>query len=209
METSYVEAKSANSHGIPLKKFRKYGRIMSQNWGFDHELVKLKFAGKGCINKWDESKIEFESNGKKIDANFVRGYNCPKEFIIACKSENSVNLNYFWEMCWNKKAAAVVNLTKSSENPLNSKPVWYDNIRVEVLCENRFSDWIISELELKNRGSQQRLIKHFQFKNWPDSGIPEPYILLEFMQLFRQQIGPEIHPIVAKLDRRTVSGQLV
>lgn len=80
--------------------------------------------------------------------------------------------------------------------PDNTTPMFYGDIRVELLNESKYVDWSTTEFMIC-RGSEQRRIRHYHFITWPDFGVPSPpQTLVRFVRAFRDRVGPDQRPIV-------------
>jgi len=65
--------------------------------------------------------------------------------------------------------------------------------------EKQTSDYVIRELEITRESDEKRKIYHFQFKSWPDHGVPkDPGCVLNFLQdINDKQNGiPEAGPVI-------------
>lgn len=82
-------------------------------------------------------------------------------------------------MCWESNSRAIVMLTRCFEKgrekcdqywPTDTDPLYYGDIKVQILNNSQYPDWIITEFMVW-RGSEQRIIRHFHFTTWPDFGV--------------------------------------
>lgn len=217
------------SRPIRLENFAEHYRIMSadSDFRFSEEFEELKHVGReqSCsaadlpcnrpknrftnILPYDHSRfklqpVDDEEGSDYINANYVPGYNSPREFIVTQGPLHSTR-DDFWRMCWESNSRAIVMLTRCIEKgrekcdhywPFDTLPVYYGDISVTILNDSRYPDWCITELVMC-RGDQQRVMRHFHFTTWPDFGVPSPpQTLVRFVRAFRERIGPEQRPIV-------------
>ncbi|XP_047492144.1 tyrosine-protein phosphatase 10D-like isoform X1 [Penaeus chinensis] len=161
------------------------------------------------ILPYDHSRFKLqptddEEGSDYVNANYVPGYNSPREFIVSQGPLLSTR-DDFWRMCWESNSRAIVMLTRCIEKgrekcdhywPYNTQPVRYGDIQVTILNESRFPDWTISEFRVC-KGDVCRVVRHFHFTTWPDFGVPDPpQTLVRFVRAFRERVGPDQKPIV-------------
>ncbi|XP_075214257.1 protein tyrosine phosphatase 10D isoform X3 [Lycorma delicatula] len=217
------------SRPIPLDKFAEHYRIMSadSDFRFSEEFEELKHVGREqpcsaadlpCnrpknrftnILPYDHSRfklqpVDDEEGSDYINANYVSGYNSPREFIVTQGPLHSTK-DDFWRMCWESNSRAIVMLTRCIEKgrekcdhywPYDTLPVYYGDISVTMLNDSHYPDWTITEF-IMCRGDQQRVIRHFHFTTWPDFGVPSPpQTLVRFVRAFRERVGADQRPIV-------------
>ncbi|XP_052863483.1 tyrosine-protein phosphatase 10D [Anopheles cruzii] len=148
--------------------------------------------------------VDDEEGSDYINANYVPGHNSPREFIVTQGPLHSTR-DDFWRMCWESNSRAIVMLTRTFEKgrekcdhywPHDTVPVYYGDIKVTLLNDSHYPDWVITEF-MMTRGDQQRIIRHFHFTTWPDFGVPNPpQTLARFVRAFRERVGPDQRPIV-------------
>ncbi|KAL1506354.1 hypothetical protein ABEB36_005735 [Hypothenemus hampei] len=148
--------------------------------------------------------VDDEEGSDYINANYVPGFNSPREFLVTQGPLHSTR-DDFWRMVWESNSRAIVMLTRCVEKgrekcdhywPYDTMPVYYGDISVQILNETRYPDWNISEF-MVCRGDQQRVVRHFHFSTWPDFGVPNPpHTLVRFVRAFRERIPPDQRPIV-------------
>lgn len=217
------------SKPVKLKDFAEHYRIMSadSDFRFSEEYEELKHVGreKPCaaadmpcnrpknrftnILPYDHSRVKLqpaddEEGSDYINANFVPGFNSPREFIVTQGPLHSTR-DDFWRMCWETNSRAIVMLTRCVEKgrekcdhywPYDTQTVFYGDIQVTILNESHFPDWNISEFRMM-RGDTVRTIRHFHFTTWPDFGVPEPpQTLVRFVRAFRERVTAEQRPVV-------------
>ncbi|RZF35702.1 hypothetical protein LSTR_LSTR009570 [Laodelphax striatellus] len=217
------------SRPILLDKFADHYRIMSadSDFRFSEEFEELKHVGReqACtaadlpcnrpknrftnILPYDHSRfklqpVDDEEGSDYINANYVPGFNSPREFIVTQGPLHSTH-DDFWRMCWESNSRAIVMLTRCIEKgrekcdhywPFDTLPVYYGDICVTMLNDSHYPDWTITEF-IMCRGDQQRVIRHLHFTTWPDFGVPSPpQTLVRFVRAFRERVGPDQRPIV-------------
>ncbi|XP_062554355.1 tyrosine-protein phosphatase 10D isoform X3 [Armigeres subalbatus] len=148
--------------------------------------------------------VDDEEGSDYINANYVPGHNSPREFIVTQGPLHSTR-DDFWRMCWESNSRAIVMLTRTFEKgrekcdhywPHDTVPVYYGDIKVTLLNDSHYPDWVITEF-MMTRGDQQRILRHFHFTTWPDFGVPNPpQTLARFVRAFRERVGPDQRPIV-------------
>ncbi|XP_055843971.1 tyrosine-protein phosphatase 10D-like isoform X3 [Episyrphus balteatus] len=148
--------------------------------------------------------VDDDEGSDYINANYVPGHNSPREFIVTQGPLHSTR-DDFWRMCWESNSRAIVMLTRCFEKgrekcdqywPHDTVPVFYGDIKVQILNDSHYADWVMTEFMLC-RGAEQRILRHFHFTTWPDFGVPNPpQTLVRFVRAFRDRIGSEQRPIV-------------
>ncbi|XP_075158731.1 protein tyrosine phosphatase 4E isoform X3 [Haematobia irritans] len=148
--------------------------------------------------------VDDDEGSDYINANYVPGHNSPREFIVTQGPLHSTR-DDFWRMCWESNSRAIVMLTRCFEKgrekcdqywPNDTVPVFYGDIKVQILNDSHYPDWIMTEF-MVCRGSEQRIMRHFHFTTWPDFGVPNPpQTLVRFVRAFRDRIGTDQRPIV-------------
>lgn len=217
------------SRPVRLENFAEHYRIMAadSDFRFSEEFEELKHVGRDQPNTaadlpcnrpknrftnilpYDHSRfklqpVDDEEGSDYINANYVPGFNSPREFIVT-QGPLHCTRDDFWRMCWESNSRAIVMLTRVIEKgrekcdhywPYDTLPVYYGDISVTLLNDTHYPDWVISEF-IMCRGEQQRMIRHFHFTTWPDFGVPNPpQTLIRFVRSFRERIGPDQRPIV-------------
>ncbi|XP_071042515.1 tyrosine-protein phosphatase 10D [Parasteatoda tepidariorum] len=226
---SVADSEVVTNRPVKLKDFADHYRIMSadSDFRFSEEFELLKNIGrdKPCnaadlpVNRpknrftnilpYDHSRIKLmptddEEGTDYINANYIPGYNSPREFIVTQGPLHSTR-DDLWRMIWEQNCRAIVMLTRCIEKgrekcdhywPFDMQPVYYGDIQVILLNESQYSHWTISEFKV-SRNEQSRILKHFHFTTWPDFGVPEPaQVLVKFVRTFRERIGYDPKPIV-------------
>lgn len=108
-------------------------------------------------------------------------------------------------MCWESNSRSIVMLTRCFEKgrekcdqywPVDTVPVYYGDIKVQILNDSHFPDWAVTEF-MTSRHNESRVIKHFHFITWPDFGVPSPpQTLVRFVRAFRERIIHDQRPVV-------------
>ncbi|XP_018572478.1 tyrosine-protein phosphatase 10D [Anoplophora glabripennis] len=217
------------SRPVRIENFSNHYRIMSadSDFRFSEEFEELKHVGRDqpctfadlpCnrpknrftnILPYDHSRfklqpVDDEEGSDYINANYVPGYNSPREFLVTQGPLHSTR-DDFWRMVWESNSRAIIMLTRCVEKgrekcdhywPYDTMPAYYGDISVQILNESRYPDWNISEF-MVCRGEQQRVVRHFHFTTWPDFGVPNPpHTLVRFVRAFRERVPPDQRPIV-------------
>ncbi|KAI9561811.1 hypothetical protein GHT06_012772 [Daphnia sinensis] len=215
---------------VKLKDFADHYRRMAadSDFRFSEEFDCLKHVGRDqpCVaadlpvnrpkNRftnilpYDHSRFKLlptddEEGSDYINANYVPGFNSPREFIVTQGPLHSTR-DDFWRMTWESGTRAIIMLTRCVEKgrekcdrywPFDTQPVYYGDIQVTILNESHYADWSISEFRVC-RGESSRIIRHFHFNTWPDFGVPDPpTTLIRFVRSFRDRVSTDAHkPIV-------------
>lgn len=133
----------------------------------------------------------------------IKGHNSPREFIVTQGPLRSTR-DDFWRMCWESNSRAIVMLTRCYEKgrekcdeywPTNANFNYYGDISVQLKNNVQYPDWDVTEFVIK-RGNEERTIRHFHFKTWPDFGVVPPQILVRFVRAFRDRVKPDQRPII-------------
>lgn len=226
---SIPESEMVTSRPVKLKDFMEHYRIMSadSDFRFSEEFEMLKHVGrdKPCgaadlpVNRpknrftnilpYDHSRVKLlptddEDGSDYINANYIPGFNSPREFIVTQGPLHSTR-DDMWRMIWEQNCRAIIMLTRCIEKgrekcdhywPYDTQPVYYGDIQVTILNESQYPDWTISEFKV-SRGDQSRIVRHFHFTTWPDFGVPDPpQTLVKFVRAFRERVIPDTKPIV-------------
>ncbi|KAH7933806.1 hypothetical protein HPB49_017381 [Dermacentor silvarum] len=191
----------------------------------DHDIVSIAESEMPCgaadlpVNRpknrftnilpYDHSRVKLlptddEDGSDYINANYIPGFNSPREFIVTQGPLHSTR-DDMWRMVWEQNCRAIIMLTRCIEKgrekcdhywPFDTQPVYYGDIQVTILNESQYSDWTISEFKV-SRGDQSRIVRHFHFTTWPDFGVPDPpQTLVKFVRAFRERVIPDTKPIV-------------
>ncbi|KAI0229775.1 Tyrosine-protein phosphatase 10D [Lamellibrachia satsuma] len=162
------------------------------------------------ILPYDRTRIKLMSGGEEeegtdyINGNWMPGYNSKREYAVV-QGPLPGTKDDMWRMIWEHNARAIVMLTNCVEKgrekcdhywPVDAQPMYYGDLKVEILSENKTVDWIVSTMKV-SLGSQSRNITHFHYTAWPDFGVPDnPQSLIGFVRLVRRSLDPVGGPIV-------------
>ncbi|KAM4017401.1 receptor-type tyrosine-protein phosphatase eta-like [Anomaloglossus baeobatrachus] len=153
------------------------------------------------ILPYDVSRVVLSSLGDPtedyINANYIPGYNSPKEYIAA-QGPLPRTVNDFWRMIWEKDVLAIIMLTKCVELfKVKCEEYWpqrgvkiYGNLSISMKNENVLQDWTTRDFTLVNMNTKQsKIVRQFHFTAWPDHGVPKATsVLLEFRNLVRKYV---------------------
>ncbi|XP_041350697.1 receptor-type tyrosine-protein phosphatase T-like [Gigantopelta aegis] len=161
----------------PNRVKNRYVNILA----YDHSLVKLL-------------PIDEDDNSDYINANFIPGYNSPREYIATQGPQDST-INDFWRMIWGKNVPIIVMLTGVKEG---MKPkcalYWPEDLHVttqygdimitlkdkktfntstlktfKVCLDEQYIHLSIIMFYIKNeKGTSERTVKHFFMHDWRD-----------------------------------------
>ncbi|GAB6018714.1 hypothetical protein CHUAL_000390 [Chamberlinius hualienensis] len=226
---SIPESIIETSRPVKMKDFIDHFRLMSadSDFRFSEEYEELKNVGRDepCtaadlpVNRpknrftnilpYDHSRVKLlptddEEGSDYINANYVPGFNSPREFIVTQGPLHSTH-DDFWRMVWEQNCRAIVMLTRCIEKgrekcdhywPYDTQPVYYGDIQATILNESQYPDWTVTEMKV-SRGDTSRLVKHYHFTTWPDFGVPDPpQTLIRFVRAFRERNPPDQRPII-------------
>lgn len=178
---SIVEGELITNRPIKIKDFADHFRLMSadSDFRFSEEFELLKHVGRDRpfnaadlpVNRtknrftnilpYDHSRVKLlptddEEGSDYINANYIPGFNSPREFIVTQGPLHSTR-DDFWRMVWEQNSRAIVMLTRCVEKcrekcdhywPDDTQPVFYGNIQVTILNETQYQDWTISEFKV-------------------------------------------------------------
>lgn len=120
--------------------------------------------------------VDDDEGSDYINANYVPGHNSPREFIVTQGPLHSTR-DDFWRMCWESNSRAIVMLTRCYEKgrekwwveltsksreiwnsfyhfsdhywPMDTVPVYYGDIKVTLLNDSHYPDWIVTEFMMQ------------------------------------------------------------
>ncbi|GFO40636.1 receptor-type tyrosine-protein phosphatase alpha-like, partial [Plakobranchus ocellatus] len=147
------------------------------------------------ILPYDHSRVLLQVDADKkhedyINASFVKGYNTEESFI-ASQAPNSVILNDFVRMLWEKQVDRVVMLTNLIEDRKikctmywpEDEEVTFGEIKVKLLTTKVFAEYTIRQMRLSKDAESPRTLTQFHFTAWPDKSVPDsPWGLVDFQQ---------------------------
>ncbi|XP_070552068.1 receptor-type tyrosine-protein phosphatase beta-like [Ptychodera flava] len=214
---------------VKLSKYKDYFKTMSADmeFRFSEEYEELRSVGRDqtCdvselaknkeknryanILPYDSTRVQLSilagnENSDYINANWIPGYNSPKEFIAA-QGPLPGTKDDFWRMIWEYDVRTIVMVTQCTERgkvkcdhywPFDNEPVYYGAIQVNMLSEEVFPEWTVREINLENGGICKK-VRHFNFTAWPDHGVPKAtQALLYFVRAVREQMQDDSSPTV-------------
>ena len=100
--------------------------------------------------------VDDDEGSDYINANYVPGHNSPREFIVTQGPLHSTR-DDFWRMCWESNSRSIVMLTRCFEKgrekcdqywPNDTVPVFYGDIKVQLLNSSGYPDWVMTEFML-------------------------------------------------------------
>jgi len=148
------------------------------------------------------SSIDDEPGSDYINANYIHGYKQPRAYI-ASQGPLPSTMDDFWRMTWEQNSRIIVMVTQCTERGRvkchqywPSKSTRYGDILVTRIAEYDFPEWIEREFLLEYE-HETRHLKHFQYKAWPDHGVPKSTsAMLKFIQTIKALQKPEDGPLV-------------
>ncbi|KAL5466819.1 hypothetical protein EMCRGX_G030970 [Ephydatia muelleri] len=130
-----------------------------------------------------------------INANFVKVEEVGRTYILT-QGPLQHTSQHLWQMVWEQKSAGIVMLNKCTEKGQakcwqywpeeGSPPMTYNEFVVENLgCEDE-GVYRLNRIKLENTQLQEtRLISHFHYTHWPDFGVPDTDVFLDFLYAVR------------------------
>ncbi|XP_035250937.1 receptor-type tyrosine-protein phosphatase eta-like isoform X16 [Anguilla anguilla] len=205
---------------VRVEDYEAYHRRQSanSNCGFAEEYEELKPVGIGqCkvsaealenkgknrytnVLPYESSRVKLSIQGSPYDdyinASYVPGYNCKKEFIAA-QGPLPGTVDEFWRMLWEKNVRTLVMLTRCNEQGrVKCEEYWpsrtkhFKNIFVTTTSVVPLEDWTVRDFDVKNvKTAETRSLRQFHFTAWPDHGVPESTeLLIDFRHLVREHM---------------------
>jgi len=160
------------------------------------------------------SPLGDEEDSDYMNANYINGFR-EKEYIAA-QGPLKETAGDFWRMVFEQKSNVVVMLTRLTEDqkikcyrywPLCKKPSkTYGIIKVTTKAKEKEGEITTREMELENvQTGQVRNIFHFQYREWPDHGLPSSAStfrhLLKLVDVFHDKQSPIIVHCSAGIGR--------
>ncbi|XP_070535278.1 receptor-type tyrosine-protein phosphatase beta-like [Ptychodera flava] len=160
------------------------------------------------ILPYDRTRVKLsktdEEDSDYINANWIPGYNSPREFIAA-QGVLAVTRADFWRMIWEYDVKNIVMVTLCFEDdrlkcdhywPYDSEPVYHGDILVSVEKENILPEWTIREMTVQ-KDMLVKEVQQFNFTAWPDHGVPDTSkSLLQFVRTVREHMPNDKSPTV-------------
>lgn len=158
------------------------------------------------------SSIEGESGSDYINANYVDGIR--EMQYIAAQGPLKETIYSFWRMVYEEKSNVIVMLTRVIENkkqkcsnywPSKGNDKVFNDIRVCLKKKKKEHGLLIRYITLIKGESDVRNIIHFQYKEWPDHGLPNNAQtfrhLLHLVDATHDYIGPIVVHCSAGIGR--------
>ncbi|XP_055337539.1 tyrosine-protein phosphatase 10D-like isoform X2 [Paramacrobiotus metropolitanus] len=228
---SITESLPEKSRPVKLREFAEHVRMMSadSDFRFSEEYEDLKHVGRdqSCaaadlpVNRaknrftnilpYDHSRVKLletddEEGTDYINANYMPGYNSPREFIVT-QGPLPGTRDDFWRMVWEQNCRAIVMLTRCVEKgrekcdhywPYDTDPIIYGDVEVTIMNESQTPDWTMREFRVAKNNEPARSVRHIHFTAWPDFGVPErPQTLIKFVRAFRERVPTDSRPVIA------------
>ncbi|CAH1798657.1 unnamed protein product, partial [Owenia fusiformis] len=158
------------------------------------------------ILPYDQSRVKLlptddDEGSDYINANYMVGYNSPREFIAA-QGPLPGTKDDFWRMIWEQNVSLIVMVTQLIERgrvkceqywPKEvGEPEFFGDLQVTLRSQSVLADYTIRVLDV-TLGSTSRTLKHFNYTMWPDFGCPDTTeSLLNFVRVTRGYITPDV-----------------
>uniref|UniRef100_A0A7E4UZT9 protein-tyrosine-phosphatase n=1 Tax=Panagrellus redivivus TaxID=6233 RepID=A0A7E4UZT9_PANRE len=131
--------------------------------------------------------------GDYINASWIDGY-FQRANYIATQAPMNGTVDDFWRMLWEKESCIVVMLTHLREMgrekcfeywPIDQPVSVAETLYVEPIAEYNMPQYMLREFKVTDRHTgQTRTIRHFQFVEWPENGVPKSAV--EFLDFVGQ-----------------------
>ncbi|XP_033112587.1 tyrosine-protein phosphatase Lar-like isoform X3 [Anneissia japonica] len=174
-----------------LKFSQEYESIEpGQSFTWDHSNMEYNKQKNRYANviAYDHSRvilgsIEGYPGSDYINANFCDGY-CKTNAYMSTQGPLPETIPDFWRMIWEHRTSTIVMMTRLEERSrVKCDQYWpmrgsetYGSIQVTLLDSSELAHYIIrtfSIINVKNRTTEKREVRQFQFTAWPDHGVPE------------------------------------
>ncbi|XP_063220930.1 tyrosine-protein phosphatase non-receptor type 9-like [Bacillus rossius redtenbacheri] len=154
-----------------------------------HNMNKNRYPDYPC---WDISRVVLRSNNGLdfINANYVAGFDMSAKFI-ATQEPMPSTFGDFWTMVWQENSRVIVMLNGTKQQPklLNLKYFSPNEdhtiIKEFIIKEERIKlmpHYVKTTLKvIYIQTGELRVIHHFQYLDWPETGIPDVKTFLDFM----------------------------
>ncbi|KAJ8343213.1 hypothetical protein SKAU_G00305420 [Synaphobranchus kaupii] len=219
-KTTEIPIQSMSAVPVRVEDYEAYHKNQSadSNCGFAAEYEDLKPVGLaqsrvsaeasenkgknryGNVLPYDSTRVKLSIHGSPYDdyinASYVPGYNCKKEFIAA-QGPLPGTVDEFWRMLWEKNVHTLVMLTRCTElGRVKCEEYWpsqtkhFKNITVTTTSVIPLEDWTIRDFDVKNvKTAETRSLRQFHFTAWPDHGVPDSTeLLINFRHLVREHM---------------------
>merc|ERR1711988_610826 len=122
--------------------------------------------------------------GDYINANFINGeVKGSERAYIATQGCLKATVPHFWQMIWDQNVRVIVMTTAVVERGKNKcapywstaegGPVLHGRFIVEPIAETETGAYILRRMNLKHGKHPPREIFQYQYKGWPDHGVPD------------------------------------
>ena len=113
----------------------------------------------------------------------------------------------FWHMVWQEGSRIIVMITKEMERNREKcfrywpsgidESVTFGEVVVRLVTEKSQFQYVMRHLRVKKGEEREKSIYHYQYKSWPDHGVPQdPSLFLGFMEdinLQTKELSPDPH----------------
>ncbi|XP_071953982.1 receptor-type tyrosine-protein phosphatase delta-like isoform X3 [Antedon mediterranea] len=197
-----------------LKFSQEYESIEpGQSFTWDHSNMEYNKQKNRYANviAYDHSRVSLNSvdgypGSDYINANFCDGY-CKSNAYVSTQGPLPETIPDFWRMIWEQRTSTIVMMTRLEERSrVKCDQYWpmrgsetYGGVQVTMLDSSELAHYIIrtfSIINVKNRSSEKREIRQFQFTAWPDHGVPEHATgVLQFVNRVKNSNPADAGPI--------------
>nr|ACE75311.1 protein tyrosine phosphatase [Glyptapanteles indiensis] len=148
---------------------------------------------------WDISRVVIRSNNglDYINANYINGFDTRCKFI-ATQEPMETTFDDFWNMIWQDNANIIVMLngiSQKSQPPVSPQYFSVDQdhtiLKEFIIREESIkmeTHYIHTALTICRRSTgESRIIHHFKYLNWPENGVPDVKLFLDFLLTVNKQ----------------------
>ncbi|XP_013784438.1 receptor-type tyrosine-protein phosphatase mu-like, partial [Limulus polyphemus] len=164
----------------------------TSQWSEAKKAENVKKNRYGNLLPYDRCRVILEplqgvTSSDYINASYIDGYNSTKEYIATQGPKENTSLD-FWRMVWQENSSVIVMVTSLIESGKRKcakywpdDSIQYGDLQVLLIHTETCMDFMIRTILLrKNR--ETRRVRHYQFLDWPDNGIPSNAASLIMLQ---------------------------
>uniref|UniRef100_F1L6E4 Phosphotidylinositol phosphatase PTPRQ n=1 Tax=Ascaris suum TaxID=6253 RepID=F1L6E4_ASCSU len=175
----------------------------------------------GNVYCLDETRVKLEAESDANDyihANYVSTPFKHRRFICT-QGPTTVSIVDFWRMIWQERVEFIIMLSQFEEKGIekcahyfpqtNGSTNQFNQFTIRCTANKRMNDLTCSivcrDLSLKTDGAEPILIKHYQWIEWPDHGVPKSdQSILRLLDTVRMSIRPIVVHCSAGIGRSGV-----
>ncbi|ABK63343.1 protein tyrosine phosphatase [Cotesia plutellae polydnavirus] len=146
---------------------------------------------------WDISRVVLKSNNGSdyINANYMAGIDGRCKFI-ATQEPMATTFDDFWSMIWQENSRIIVMLNGTKQESQPTSPQYFcvtqDHMLKEFIIKEESikmeSHYMYTQLIILHRSSgESRMIHHFKYFDWIETGVPDVGSFLELLLIVNTQ----------------------